>query len=647
LREDSKRMDDGGWDLSDFVNKYTTKSTTTFSSSPMTKTIHHANTGGIDTSMDNSLQSVCAPSPSKMEKVEHDDVMEKVEHDDVMEKVQHDDVMEDVFCTADNLQERLGFLNQELGMHGFHSLFSRKPNSRQQSNRVEDLDLARLVSCTYELLRRQHLQAKVKDDLEERHLRSENDNEYLLQNQVRLKQDLENLKRESVLLLCREKEQVEKSRMLTQEVKAERDEKRKLKSDIEHLKKQFYHESKRTEKEISRLKEKVHSLLNDKSQERKFGIQVLNALQRADGKRSTWKTAGKKNEDEMYKMIISNFEDKEQQLLSENQAMRETLTDVRNQLSSVDTSIGSEIGEEESRQLQMPFFMVKTEVENKFQQIIANLRDRLENTTPKEQSPTKDEKSSLTINSASTDELQQRLEQCKAVITGQEAIIQELKEGYSQEAFERALLTFGLSEENYEASEKRLKKLKEEEEKLCEERKNFTDYVLKVSKEREEFEKERVEFYMHCISTPVLNKDKKLNARSGISTKHSLRMATPAFSPAPSTLASSKKERLPTSKQMPSTAELYRFMSLNYDGSVSRNLDRNLNGSFVQADTSPDGSPSPKKLHEHAENIRRAVEEHHNKSIEESVTELQKTPRSHTSSNTGFSGGEIPFYLME
>ncbi|XP_066924341.1 afadin- and alpha-actinin-binding protein-like [Clytia hemisphaerica] len=295
----------------------------------------------------------------------------------------------------------------------------------------------------------------------------------------------------------------------------------------------------------------------------------------------------------------------------------------------------------------MPFFMIKTEVEDKFQQILANLRDRLENTTPKEQSPKKDEKSSLTINPSSTDELQQRLEQCKAVITGQEAIIQELKEGYSQEAFERALLTFGLSEENYEASEKRLKKLREEEEKLCEERKNFTDYVLKVSKEREEFEKERVEFYMHCISTPVLNKDKKLNPRSGISTKHSLRMATPAFSPAPSIFASSKKERLPTSKQMPSTAELYRFMSLNYDGSVSRNLDRNLNGSFVQADTSPDGSPSPKKLHEHAENIRRAVEEHHNKSIEESVTELQKTPRSHTSSNTGFSGGEIPFYLME
>ena len=59
-------------------------------------------------------------------------------------------------------------------------------------------------------------------------------------------------------MLCREKEQIEKCRILTQEVKTEREEKRKLKSDVEHLKKQFYHESKRTEKEITRLKEKIH-----------------------------------------------------------------------------------------------------------------------------------------------------------------------------------------------------------------------------------------------------------------------------------------------------------------------------------------------------------------------------------------------------
>jgi len=66
---------------------------------------------------------------------------------------------------------------------------------------------------------------------------------------------------------------------------------------------------------------------------------------------------------------------------------------------------------------------------------------------------------------------------------------------------------------------------------------------------------------------------------------------------------------------------------------------RSLNGSFIQPSQLPDGSPSPKKLHEHAENVRRAVEQHHNKSIEESD---EQTPRS----TSGFSG-KTPLYLME
>lgn len=61
-------------------------------------------------------------------------------------------------------------------------------------------------------------------------------------------------------MFCREKDQIEKCRILQQELKSEREEKRKMKSDVDHLKKQFYHESKRTEKEMTRLKEKVHQV---------------------------------------------------------------------------------------------------------------------------------------------------------------------------------------------------------------------------------------------------------------------------------------------------------------------------------------------------------------------------------------------------
>jgi len=61
-------------------------------------------------------------------------------------------------------------------MHGFQTLFTRKQHSskykKTTTSPVEDLDLSRLVCCTYELLRRQHMQVKVKEDLEERYFRS-------------------------------------------------------------------------------------------------------------------------------------------------------------------------------------------------------------------------------------------------------------------------------------------------------------------------------------------------------------------------------------------------------------------------------------------------------------------------------------------
>lgn len=50
-------------------------------------------------------------------------------------------------------------------------------------------------------------------------------------------------------------------------------------------------------------------------------------------------------------------------------------------------------------------------------------------------------------------------------------------------------------------------------------------------------------------------------------------MATPSFSPAPSK-NQQRHAKSHASQQPPSTAELYKFMSLNYDSYVSRNLER-------------------------------------------------------------------------
>lgn len=69
----------------------------------------------------------------------------------------------------------------------------------------------------------------------------------------------------------------------------------------------------------------------------------------------------------------------------------------------------------------------------------------------------------------------------------------------------------------------------------------------------------------------------------------------------------------------------------------------------MQADTAlpEDGSPSPKKLHEHAENVRRAVEQRHlSRSMDESESTTPRSNKTNGNSSSGFTDNTT-FYMME
>ena len=67
---------------------------------------------------------------------------------------------------------------------------------------------------------------------------------------------------------------------------------KRLQSALQHRDTQYKHEVKKKERELSKLKDRLNQLLNDRSGGRKTGIQMSTALQRVDGKRGTWKTGG-------------------------------------------------------------------------------------------------------------------------------------------------------------------------------------------------------------------------------------------------------------------------------------------------------------------------------------------------------------------
>ena len=72
---------------------------------------------------------------------------------------------------------------------------------------------------------------------------------------------------------------------------------KKTKANSLHLQKQFDHETRKKERELTKLKDRIHQLLTDKNQEKKVGLDILNLINRpAGGQRAMWKTGSAKYE---------------------------------------------------------------------------------------------------------------------------------------------------------------------------------------------------------------------------------------------------------------------------------------------------------------------------------------------------------------
>uniref|UniRef100_A0ACB8F359 Afadin- and alpha-actinin-binding protein n=1 Tax=Sphaerodactylus townsendi TaxID=933632 RepID=A0ACB8F359_9SAUR len=93
---------------------------------------------------------------------------------------------------------------------------------------------------------------------------------------------------------------------------------------------------KRKEREYNRLKERFHQLLMNKK-DKKIAMDVLNYVGRVDGKRGGWRT-GKteaRNEEDMYKALLNEYEQRQKQLLVENAELKKLLQQMKKEIISL------------------------------------------------------------------------------------------------------------------------------------------------------------------------------------------------------------------------------------------------------------------------------------------------------------------------
>ncbi|TPX67890.1 hypothetical protein SpCBS45565_g03517 [Spizellomyces sp. 'palustris'] len=404
--------------------------------------------------------------------------------------------------SSSNLQKSVDFVNHELAAAGFPVAL----DFAGFGGSVDDA--ATVLNCICTLLQQRQKDVAYREDLQHRLRRTAGDNDELAGTVARMKARLEQCDRE-IATLNNKLDAAQKS--LKKEVEkyhAAKEELKTTKANLQYSKTQYNHDLRKREREHHRLKDRMQRIVTEKSAAQKIGLKLANPLPKAKtttgGGGQTKKVA---QEDEMYNIVIKNYEDREKDLLVENQTLRDTLyalyselkTQFKDQITQEeDGSNGIECGHEgppevldptEKAQFQLPFNLVCHSVEERVKEAIMKLHDewaRLSETIASQHQ---------------ADELQQLYGKV-------DAIEKECDEYRRIIAEQNRLLEFSLNEQDAKSNEglsahletslMDLQEQKDELEQKCqqleEERGKFTEAAIKLGIERAALQREKMAF---------------------------------------------------------------------------------------------------------------------------------------------------------
>ncbi|XP_036301559.1 afadin- and alpha-actinin-binding protein isoform X3 [Pipistrellus kuhlii] len=420
------------------------------------------------------------------------------------------------FCTEENIEQSISYLDQELTTFGFPSLYEESKGKETK----RELNIVAVLNCMNELLIRQRKNLLAQENVETQNLKLGSDMDHLQSCYAKLKEQLETSRREMIGLQERDRQLQCKNRNLHQLLKNEKDEVQKLQNIIASRATQYNHDMKRKEREYNKLKERLHQLVMNKKDKR-IAMEVLNYVGRADGKRGSWRTDKSeasfffRNEDEMYKILLNDYEYRQKQILMENAELKKVLQQMKKEMISLlspqkqkpiekaDDSTGTGISdvEEDPGELSRESIWdlscetVREQLTNSIRKqwrILKSHVEKLDNQVSKVhlEGFNDEDVISRQDHEEETEKLELEIQQCKEMIKTQQQLLQQQLATTCDDD------TTSLLQDCYLLEEKeRLKEewslFKEQKKNFEKERRSFTEAAIRLGLERKAFEEER------------------------------------------------------------------------------------------------------------------------------------------------------------
>ncbi|XP_071983002.1 afadin- and alpha-actinin-binding protein isoform X1 [Engystomops pustulosus] len=433
------------------------------------------------------------------------------------------------FCNEDNVEQCITYIDQELITLGFPSLQTASKNGGGRR-----LHVVSIVNCVHELLQQHTRDLRRREDVEMQLLKVNSDLEHLQNSHSKLKDQLDLTKRENASLLERERQQQCKNHNLLQLLKNEKEEVQKLQNIIASRSTQHNHNMKRKEREYNKLKERMYQLVMDK-RDKKISIDVLNYVGRADGKRMAWRTSktDAKNEEEMYKVLLSDYEQRQKQLMLENAELKKVLQQMKKEMISIispqkpkakeklEDSLGPVLsdGEDDAADsskdnlIELSCEAAREQLVNSIRQqwrILKSHVEKLDHQASQVRVVSPDRKGLISKeeHEKELEKLKTEIHSCKETIKNQQCLLQQQVVVGSDDDSSTLLQDCYLLEDQ-ERLQQEWKLFNEQKKNFEKERRNFTEAAIRLGHERKMFEEDRALWLKHQFLNMTLFSDRK------------------------------------------------------------------------------------------------------------------------------------------
>ncbi|RIA98462.1 Afadin and alpha-actinin-binding-domain-containing protein [Glomus cerebriforme] len=417
----------------------------------------------------------------------------------------------------DSLRDIIMYINRQLYNYGY-------PAPLNFFDSKDDNSVKKIVECISSLLQDHQKDFGTREELDDKNRRLQSDYDIACSSNKGLKKNIEVNEREIDSLKSRILRTENELKCELEKHKLTKDELAKTKSNMQYTKIQAAHEIKKREVEYTRFKEKMQKLLNDNYRKAKIGLQMMNPVSKSSKHHSnasnfsdhglpikTGDSIAQEEESpdaEMFKQIVADAENREKELLQENSKLRKLLFDVQNHVSTFieshaerEAPIDPELANlqtpdsynPKTARFQLPFEMFANNVEEEIKELLLALKYELENrpNMVAEYEAKEEENRQLQLE---IDSLRNQLVEATTFVEeAQNMIYNFMESGFKDGQGEFKLNVSGneITIPEYDELDVDLE-LKRKQ--LNQERKAFTESLIRLGKDRDQLLKERIDF---------------------------------------------------------------------------------------------------------------------------------------------------------